>query len=202
VRSDADALFAAVVANPDEDTPRLMYADEIEGVDPARAWYIREAVLRQLPPDVFPPGVVPAVLVRDAGGVPQFVPLAEHRPGFGYAARRGFVEAVSCTAGDWLAHGPAVVRGCPTLRRVELADLEPYTNNRTRWSWYDAGRGGGTGTHPASDVPRPLWARLLKLKGDLAAASNHGTSLVWLSEAAARDALSAAALACARDGGA
>jgi uncharacterized protein (TIGR02996 family) len=41
VTSDQLALLAAIRANPDEDVPRLMYADEIEGDDPRRAELIR-----------------------------------------------------------------------------------------------------------------------------------------------------------------
>ena len=37
-----DALYAAILAHPDEDTPRLAYADHIEEFgDPARAEFIR-----------------------------------------------------------------------------------------------------------------------------------------------------------------
>ncbi|MBM3981374.1 MAG: TIGR02996 domain-containing protein [Planctomycetes bacterium] len=40
--SDRDALLAAILANPDEDTPRLMYADWLdEHGDPARAEFVR-----------------------------------------------------------------------------------------------------------------------------------------------------------------
>lgn len=39
--SDLEALWRAVLANPDEDTPRLMYADEVQESDPERAELIR-----------------------------------------------------------------------------------------------------------------------------------------------------------------
>ena len=42
--SDAAALLAAILANPDDDLPRLMYADEIEPSEPARAEFIRVQV--------------------------------------------------------------------------------------------------------------------------------------------------------------
>lgn len=38
---DQDAMLAAIVANPDEDTPRLMMADALEEYDPNRAEFIR-----------------------------------------------------------------------------------------------------------------------------------------------------------------
>ena len=40
--SDEDALLAAIAAHPDEDTPRLMYADWLdEHGQPVRAEFIR-----------------------------------------------------------------------------------------------------------------------------------------------------------------
>ncbi len=39
--SDLESLWRAVLANPDEDTPRLMYADEVQESDPERAELIR-----------------------------------------------------------------------------------------------------------------------------------------------------------------
>lgn len=39
--TDRDLLLRAVLANPDEDTPRLMYADAIQDEEPQRAEFIR-----------------------------------------------------------------------------------------------------------------------------------------------------------------
>ena len=40
--TDRDALLAAITANPDEDTPRLIYADWLqENGEPDRAEFIR-----------------------------------------------------------------------------------------------------------------------------------------------------------------
>lgn len=45
--SDQDALLAAIVAHPDEDTPRLMFADWLdENGDPGRAEFIRSQIER------------------------------------------------------------------------------------------------------------------------------------------------------------
>jgi uncharacterized protein (TIGR02996 family) len=51
--SDEDALLAAIIAHPDEDTPRLMYADWLEEHDwPDRAEFIRTQIERaRLPRD-------------------------------------------------------------------------------------------------------------------------------------------------------
>jgi uncharacterized protein (TIGR02996 family) len=42
--TDRDALLAAIASHPDEDTPRLMYADEISEDCPERAAYITASV--------------------------------------------------------------------------------------------------------------------------------------------------------------
>jgi len=41
--------------------------------------------------------------------------------------RRGFVESVTCTAADWLAHGDAILREQP-VRRVTLTTRPPLAN--------------------------------------------------------------------------
>jgi hypothetical protein len=56
--------------------------------------------------------------------------------------RRGFVDAVRCTAGGWLRHGPAVVAAQP-VTRVELGDKRPYPD----------GPGPGAGLSWALKVP-------------------------------------------------
>ena len=47
--------------------------------------------------------------------------------------RRGFVESVTCTCKDWLAHGSAIV-ACQPVRVVRLSDREPLrTNGVFQW---------------------------------------------------------------------
>jgi len=42
--NDALALLRAIILNPDEDTPRLAFADEIQFTEPRRAEYIRDLI--------------------------------------------------------------------------------------------------------------------------------------------------------------
>lgn len=42
--TEAESLYAAILAHPDEDTPRMMLADELEESDPERADFIRVQV--------------------------------------------------------------------------------------------------------------------------------------------------------------
>ncbi|MBN9121374.1 MAG: TIGR02996 domain-containing protein [Planctomycetes bacterium] len=111
--NDEDALLAAIVAHPDEDTPRLVYADWLEEHDaPLQADFIRTqcrlAACSAADPEY------PDLLERSAERVAQFGPLAklsapELPPGFAFDAdigpgadnfRRGFLYTVR---GLWYA---------------------------------------------------------------------------------------------------
>jgi uncharacterized protein (TIGR02996 family) len=49
--TDADAMLAAVLDHPGDDTPRLVYADAIEEADPVRAEFVRvQVAFARLPP--------------------------------------------------------------------------------------------------------------------------------------------------------
>lgn len=51
--------------------------------------------------------------------------------------RRGFVAAVRCPLGEWLAHGPAAVRSHP-VERVEATDRVPFPSEDGVRSWWAA----------------------------------------------------------------
>jgi uncharacterized protein (TIGR02996 family) len=146
--TDADALLAAIIENPDEDTPRLAYADEIQETDAERAEFIRVQVEIARRPRL------------DCGGVQcdrcQF-PTGFHRytkrcrgevcrlrqreyytsfryvvwnwtrgipPGAQPSFRRGFVEKIVLRADWWVAHGPHIVTRYP-ITEIRLSDREP-----------------------------------------------------------------------------
>lgn len=124
--SDLDALFAAIVSYPAEDTPRLLYADALqEAGDDARAEFIRAQV------------GAPEELVRVEIGGPQgwywdgeriqpwmrpYLLFESHRHADWYI-RRGFIERITCTAPDWFAHADAVTAAHPLLRDVQLTTI-------------------------------------------------------------------------------
>lgn len=60
--------------------------------------------------------------------------------------RRGFVESVTCTLADWLAHGSAVVLAQP-VTRVEVSDREPGRAGDGTFSWYFADNPPGHARH-------------------------------------------------------
>src|SRR5689334_524468 len=113
---DANAFLEAIRKAPEDDTPRLVYADWLEEHgDDARAEFIRiQCTLAGLPAD--DPGR-PALSDRERAL------LAAHRDSWVAALpawarrecvfRRGFVARVSATAVQWLKGGEAVVRQVP-----------------------------------------------------------------------------------------
>jgi uncharacterized protein (TIGR02996 family) len=143
-----DDLLRAVLADPADDGARLAYADWLEEEGQTeRAEFVRVQValavetrktyqvrlkrrLKQMCR-----GVVTLrrwtwtnYVLDDLGwglsinGWPFcVVPVVPHA-----TFRRGFVESVTCSCADWLAHGPAVVAAQP-VTAVRLADVRPAT---------------------------------------------------------------------------
>ncbi|HEY1186518.1 MAG TPA: TIGR02996 domain-containing protein [Gemmata sp.] len=136
--SDEDALLAAISAHPDEDTPRLAYADWLdEHGDPDRAEFIRlqiglwpmmkagapawPAVRERVEP------LQAAHALRWAGSL---VPLL---PGEGVSFNRGFVDTIGVTDRNVQANWPqAVGRGMAEhpIRRVWLAGVPAADRGR------------------------------------------------------------------------
>jgi uncharacterized protein (TIGR02996 family) len=124
--SDADALLRAVLAAPDDDAPRLVYADWLEEHgDGARATFIRAQVeLARLPAD----DPSRAALVKTertllnanrkawTEWLPAWVADREFR--------RGFIEWIQCQAADFIAQSEDVRRRTP-LRGARLDGKQP-----------------------------------------------------------------------------
>lgn len=137
-----DALLAAVIADPDEDTPRLVMADWFdENGQPDRAEFIRVQCEIANLSDPIPPNTIIRVLTSDEANRRNALRRRERelkdpsdltwhlrwpselsRKGWHYPVqvfRRGFVESVTCSAEDWLRVGNAV-RIAQPVTRVEL----------------------------------------------------------------------------------
>lgn len=160
--SDGDALLAAIRAHPDEDTPRLAYADWLEETgSPARARFIRQQVERvdqggtwwnmagsKRKPTKFVellnvlPWAEPRIVAPEP---PRAVHLGYVQPSTSCAAvlwRRGFIEAVMCTPGNLVvyagvlsAHPLREIRLVDRLTIVHLQNLLPGTATDTK-DWY------------------------------------------------------------------
>lgn len=107
--SEGDQLLAAVLANPEDNAPRLIYADWLEehGQE-KKAWPIRQ----QLGPPTSWPNWV---------GKPYYAVLFSNSdrelrcPDWCVSAiwERGFIRQVVCAATDWIQHADAFVAQHP-----------------------------------------------------------------------------------------
>ena len=105
--SDGQHLLRAVVAHPDEDTPRLAYADWLdEHGDPDRAEFIRvqcRLAATHDDPEWDALHAREAELRQRHGG--EWAPFGSGRGVYGVTFRRGFAEVVSATAHAFAARG-------------------------------------------------------------------------------------------------
>jgi len=152
--SERDALLAAIIAHPDEDTPRLAFADFLDenGDEGDRAWadLIRWQFARC--------GNSPIKLCRaefsdtrgwwwrfDNKPRPKYRRVVrgmqlprELAPGDFAVVNRGFVERVRCPQYAWRAHGPAIVGSHP-IRFVQLTNLAPH-HSGLGYGWFSLDR--------------------------------------------------------------
>lgn len=169
--SDEPALLAAIRANPEEDTPRLVYADFLQERarpgDAERAEFIRVQIeLARMEADTVE-NCVPrwgelSARERDLFqtdesytlewfGLPQpWVRIARLQlfstepSDYSYAvARRGFIESVTTPAADWLTHGDAIRARHPVMRvRLMTRPIVAGGAGGSYWLPYDPERKG------------------------------------------------------------
>ena len=203
------AFLADILEHPDDDTPRLVYADWLEENgdtdDALRAEFIRVQVklarspdehlrLRErelwemsdsdgwLIPDPVAPQSAHICLETETMALAETIGDALSVLVF----RRGFVERVRFPLAAWLEYGPALVASHP-IQRVELNDRRPIKVWLTRlpyWCW------------SASQFPAQLGNHLPCIDGRNA--HGHWYDCYYTTEAEALDAASVACLAYAR----
>jgi uncharacterized protein (TIGR02996 family) len=134
--SDNDALFRAILANPDDDAPRLVYADWLdEHGDPDRAMFIRAQV--QLARRTAGPGehrklraLGRKLLRTNRNAWTAHLPAWARDPVF----RRGFVERITCPVDTYLGRADELRRRTPLtgVRLTGSGDLAvPLFRSRT-----------------------------------------------------------------------
>jgi uncharacterized protein (TIGR02996 family) len=120
--SDEAALLAAILAHPDEDTPRLMYADWLdEHGQPERAEFIRiqcDATADEAAEDRVAE-LEERNRVKWLAGLPQFPEAHWH-------FRRGFPEYLDAAGGLFLHRYEAFAR-VPWLRFLSLSEVDNTT---------------------------------------------------------------------------
>jgi uncharacterized protein (TIGR02996 family) len=162
------ALLEAVIANPDDDAPRLAYADWLESKSDPRAEFIRAqlelaSTAKGLDPNEAP---LPLILHRKALKARQEELLDQHGrvwlaslPQLSWGWSRGFVEGVTLIgeepAKQFLAEAEAIFRLVP-LRAMHLGD-DPGI-----WETDDyEGRGPGRYLRPESPISLPTLEALI-----------------------------------------
>lgn len=121
--SDGELLLAAILAQPDEDTPRLAYADWLEETgdeaDQRRADLIR-------------------VQVEHAAERLELPWAHPEIDGVTGTVRRGFVEEIELTEEQFLAHAAELFRQHP-VTIVFLADKYPFGDLSQSFTWFFVG---------------------------------------------------------------
>jgi uncharacterized protein (TIGR02996 family) len=129
-----DAFQQAILESPDDDTPRLVYADYLdEHGNPDRAEFIRAQVaLASVPPDD-PRREQLQDRERKLLAVHREEWLGPLRPLLsGWAFRRGFLDAITVPAATYLQH--ATIPHPATVRRI-LIDLEDFEVPENAFDW-------------------------------------------------------------------
>ncbi len=193
----ADAFLADIIARPDDDTPRLIFADWLtDNGEPEQAEFIRVQCelepLRIHPFKINCPVCWHKAYLENRQDVFDLQRVLLPLPPGEYIWRRGFVHTVRCTCAGWLERGPAIVRQQP-VQRVQLSDRKPLLVHgpQTVWGWLRNPIYDEAATLPDEPwlLPFVLHDLLLKL---------HSRTF-FDSEAIAVDALSAACLRYARE---
>lgn len=160
------ALLAAVLADPDDDLPRLAYADWLEEHDqPERAEFIR-VQMELASPRPWTQGHTlchheppckrccrcPACLLRDRE---QALSWITNHSDYVFGAdvvvndwtfRRGWIESVTCAATDWLAHADVITARHPVQEVVlttmpEVHSQVRYKDGKCNWVTWIGDRG-------------------------------------------------------------
>lgn len=169
--SDRAALLRAILLNPEEDTPRLMYADLIEEEgEVTRAQFIRSHIFASQNPEGVRP-FFPARETLDHTGVadpcPELpnstfllsgdyylhlrVPLPTYAR---FQVRRGFPDSVSITLPLFLDHAKSLFRKYP-LTEVEAIGVhpsifyDPQQGDRAYYGWIRQWGQAAIGSIPA-----------------------------------------------------
>lgn len=179
-------LLAAVIANPDDDEIRLVYADAIDDHgDPERAEFIRAQIALAAIDESKPCGGYYCDVWGDGTPLHRDCKIAHLRgiewrhlqtsiffwgadlqplagmAGNGYCTwTRGFISGVRCRWDQWAEHGAIAIRQQP-VTRVELSDVRPSPKSDDGYCrlWSPAPPPYNRTPYVSSKwtVPLPLW---------------------------------------------
>jgi uncharacterized protein (TIGR02996 family) len=133
--TDREAFLRAIRAHPDDDTPRLIYADWLdEHGDPAQAEFVRLQIELEPIRDQLDQPRVRELAERESillatHGHDWLGPAAElvgPYPAFGPVFRRGLPEMVCLSLGTFLERAAELFAACPTVREVCLYGVQGH----------------------------------------------------------------------------
>lgn len=198
--TDRAAMIAAVLANPDDDTPRLVFADWCDdNGEPERAEFLRVQVelartgeascwTEEMPFGTQCTDPECPWAVREQLRERERDLLDRHRlswldgPLMGMESQtageavqfiRGFVESVTCPAADWLAHADAILAEHP-VRRVRFTTWPEDGREVFRVNRRDDTATCDRWPGIAFEVPHLLWGQLAYGREERAAVAAAG----------------------------
>jgi uncharacterized protein (TIGR02996 family) len=122
--SDSAALLAAIRTHPDEDAPRLVYADWLEEHDqPERAEFIRvecETARTDRDSPMYPQLLRRSGQLSARNAARWFGPLADDDVVDHIITQRGFIDCVVLPADGFAAHAEIIFAHAPVLREVHV----------------------------------------------------------------------------------
>lgn len=135
--SEGDALLADILANPDDDVPRLIYADWLtDHGEPERSHWIRAGIAWRMPIHGSPWHETPWDGSRRI--VPALTDLAMPADGSRFVWHRGFVVEVHARFEELRDRLSTLVRQHP-IERVEATDHHPWpdTDGTGLYIWWE-----------------------------------------------------------------
>ena len=202
--TDGEALRQAVLANPEDDAPRLVYADWLDehgdgDADGRRAAHLRLAIREGEPAAAAywaafaPPGWAGvAGRVRGVRPLPGGRLIVRPDPVYRHECHRGLLARLWGRLDDFLIDAPALFAEHP-ITAVRLVDRRPVALD-SAWAWYVE----DPAAHPPRPGPNWAGARLGPLLRGWAPVAGYPALRGYPTEAAALAALSDAAVAHGR----
>lgn len=138
--SERDAFLAAIRANPDDDLPRLVFADWLDERGDPLGEFIRVQVELEPARNRTDDPRVRELVRREQSLLKQhrdewLGPMAEveaHAPQFGPVFVRGLPDRVCVSLDTFLARGRELFATCPTIREVALFDVAGWGRELSR----------------------------------------------------------------------
>jgi uncharacterized protein (TIGR02996 family) len=144
---DERALLKAIIAHPDEDTPRLVFADWLQEHDqPERAEYIRLSIRRanlrytdpgyQTASQKIAAALLPLIDRWDTQWARQFAARFPKASNVEFVLRRGFIEEIWCSPAFFLKNAERLLNEAPIRSLMPRASTPRTAATLVASSWF------------------------------------------------------------------